>query len=71
MSAGGYIPGPEVRVPTRYIREVEPGLHVVSIAGGKPEYLISAAWMKAHPEYVQRALDAINELRRGTSSGTL
>lgn len=46
---GGYIPGPPVQVPIRYLREVEPGLQVVSIGNGRPEYLMSREWIQRNP----------------------
>ena len=49
VSQGGYISGPPIDVAIRYIRTVEPGLHVVSIDGARPEYLISREWMKRNP----------------------
>ena len=65
-SSGGYIPGTgtPVDVSVKYIREVEPGLHVVSINGDKPEYLFSAARLRANPEFGRMALDAINNDRQ-------
>ena len=47
---GGYIPGPPIKVPIRYIREAEPGLHVVSIEGGAPEYVLTVDWIRNHPD---------------------
>lgn len=33
----------------RILRNVVPGLSVVSINNGRPEYLMSSAWTVAHP----------------------
>lgn len=56
MSKGGLVAGPngETSVPctVSYIREVEPGLSVVSINGGRPEYLISRDWIERNPNKV-------------------
>lgn len=68
MGKGGMIGGwePELAMPTRMrvIREVEPGLAIVSLDGAAPEYLISADWMRRHSQGVLEAFDAM--LRRET-----
>ena len=48
---GGYIPptGPPIGHTITVLRHVEPGLSVVSIDNGRPEYLISQDWIRRNP----------------------
>ena len=51
MMQGGLIAGPGSNIPMtlKTLRVVEPGLSVVSINGGGPEYLISQSWFRKNP----------------------
>jgi hypothetical protein len=52
MNQGGLITGPDspsIHMSITTIRVIEPGLSVVSIDGGRPEYLISQDWVRKHP----------------------
>jgi hypothetical protein len=63
---GGMLPdGMKLPATVRIIREVEPGLSVVSINEGAPEFLMSSEWLK------ENTLDALAGLNAKLNSPVL
>lgn len=52
ISEGGYQPDSGMKLPAtvRVIKKIEPGLHLVSINEGAPEYLVAAEWVQKTSE---------------------
>lgn len=53
LSEGGLVRGPgPIACTVEYLRAIDDGLHVVSINGGRPEYLVSQSWLHDHPNRI-------------------